>query len=164
MKNSELRQLIREEVRKTLKEQALNEDMALVGDIALGVVGGLAGLWAIFRGIPAVVGALGLVASDIANEMERKAKKAAAIAKRDGRLETIKPIIAKFENDTELKEMYKALPKFNVSSSQKGRIQNNERAKQMRVIAKYIETKLTPDEMQYFTDISSMLRTGDVKL
>lgn len=28
---------------------------------------------------------------------------------------------------------------------------------------KHIKSKLTPEEMQYFTDISSMLRTGDVR-
>jgi hypothetical protein len=27
----------------------------------------------------------------------------------------------------------------------------------------YIKDKLTPEEMAYFTEISSMLRTGDVK-
>jgi hypothetical protein len=164
MKTSELRKLIREEVRNVVSEkQKLNEDMSLVGDIALGVAGGLAGLWALVRGTPVVLSALGSVAGEIASSIQDKAKKAAAKAKREGRLETIKPIVAKFANDTKLKDMYKALPEYSNSITSKAGMQNKERAKQMRVIAKYIETKLTPDEMQYFTDIASMLRTGDIR-
>jgi hypothetical protein len=149
---------------KGISEQKLNEDMALVGDIALGVVGGLAGLWALFKGVPAVLGTLGVAAGAMADRMEKKAKEAAAIARKDGRLETIKPIVAKFENDTKLKDMYKALPEYSQSVTAKGKAQNAERTKQMLAIAKYIKSKLTPDEMQYFTDISAMLRTGDIKL
>jgi hypothetical protein len=164
MKASEFRKLIREEVRNTVNEQKLNEDLALAGDIALGIAGGFAGLWALFKGVPAVLGTLGNAAGAIADRMEKKAKEAAAIARKDGRLETIKPIIAKFENDTKLKDMYKALPEYSQSIAAKSQAQNAERAKQMQAIAKYIKSKLTPDEMQYFTDISAMLRTGDIKL
>lgn len=164
MKVSEFRKLIREEVRNTINEQKLNEDLALAGSIALGIAGGLAGLWALFKGVPAVLGKLGTAAVDIADKMEEKVREATAIAKRDGRLDTIKPIIAKFENDAKLKDMYKALPDYSQSIAAKGRAQNAERAKQMQAIAKYIKSKLTPDEMQYFTDISTMLRTGNIKL
>jgi len=164
MKASEFKKLIREEVRNTINEQKLNEDLALAGDIALGIAGGLAGLWALFKGVPVVLGTLGSAAGAIADRMEKKAKEAAAIARKDGRLETIKPIIAKFENDAKLKDMYKALPEYSQSIAAKSQAQNAERAKQMQAIAKYIKSKLTPDEMQYFTDISAMLRTGDIKL
>lgn len=164
MKASEFKKLIREEVRNTINEQKLNEDLALAGDIALGIAGGLAGLWALFKGVPVVLGTLGSAAGAIADRMEKKAKEAAAIARKDGRLETIKPIIAKFENDAKLKDMYKALPEYSQSIAAKSQAQNAKRAKQMQAIAKYIKSKLTPDEMQYFTDISAMLRTGDIKL
>lgn len=164
MKAQELKQLIREEIRNTIKEQQLNEDLALVGNIALGVAGGLVGLWALIKGGGAVLSGLGDTAEALSIAMEKKAKAAAAIARKDGRLETIKPIIAKFENDAKLKDMYKALPEYSQSIAAKSQAQNAERAKQMQAIAKYIKSKLTPDEMQYFTDISAMLRTGDIKL
>ncbi len=144
-------------------ENAINEDMALVGDIALGVVGGLAAVWAIVKGIPVVVGALGMGASSLVDEIQDEARKALAQARRQGRLETIKPIIAKFENDTKLKNMYKDLPPYSTSTSAKGKESNVLRTKQLQEIAEYIKSKLTKDEMQYFTDISSMLRTGDIK-
>jgi hypothetical protein len=163
MNSIKLKQIIREEVRSVVNKQRLNEDMALVGDIALGVVGGLAGLWAIVKGVPVVLGVLGMGAGELADRMEAKAKKATAIAKKQGRLETIKPIIAKFENDTKLKDMYKALPPYSTSTSAKGKESNILRTKQLQAIAKYVKSKLTNDEMQYFTDISSMLRTGDIK-
>ena len=149
---------------KDINEQHLNEDMALVGDIALGIVGGLTGLWALFNGVPAVLGALGTTAGAIADKMEKKAKQAAAIAKKEGRLETIKPILVKFQNDTKLKDMYKALPPYSDNITSKARQNNTLRTKQLQDIAKYIKAKLTPEETQYFTDISAMLRTGDVKL
>jgi len=88
--------------------------------------------------------------------MKDKAQKAAAKAKKEGRLDTIKPIIAKFENDEELKNMYQALPAKNNFGD------NRERNKQMTAIAKYIKSKLNDEEMKYFTDISAMLRTGDI--
>jgi len=163
MKKSEFRKLIREEVRKAVNEQRLNEDMALVGDIALGVVGGLAGLWALFNGVPAVLGTLGAAAGAIADKMEKKAKQAATIAAKEGRLETIKPILVKFQNDTKLKDMYKALSPYSDSVTADARQNNALRTKQLTDIAKYIKAKLTPEEMQYFTDISAMLRTGDIK-
>jgi len=144
-------------------EQHLNEDMALVGDIALGVVGGLVGLWALFKGGSVVVDALGAAAGELADRMEAKAKKATAIAKKQGRLETINPIVAKFQGDKQLEDMYQALPAYNPDTTDKARKSNNLRTKQLQEIANYIKSKLTPEEMQYFTDISAMLRTGDIK-
>lgn len=161
MKLTQFRKLIREEVRRVVNEEQQLEES--VGEIALGVAGGLAGLWALVNGVPLVLSALGMVASNIAGSMLEKAKKAAAIAKREGRLETIKPIMAKFANDETLKNMYKALPEYSRSITSKGQIQNAERAKQMQAIAKYVKAKLSPEEMKFFEDISSMLRTGDLK-
>jgi hypothetical protein len=164
MKASEFKKIIREEVRKETNQQRLNEDMALVGDIALGVAGGLAGLWALVKGVPLVVGALGSVAGDLADRMEAKAKEAAAKAKREGRLETIKPIVAKFQNDTKLADMYQALPPYDKTfGSTQAQQSNKLRTKQLQDIAKYIKAKLTPEEMAYFEDVSAMLRTGDIK-
>ena len=144
-------------------ENPINEvDMGFVGDVALGVVGGFAALYGITRGIPSVLGALGAAAAETAERMADKAKQAAMKAKKEGRLDTIKPIVAKFEDDEELKNMYQDLtPKDNGVSS-KARENNALRAKQLQAIAKYIKSKLTPEEMKYFTDVSSMMRTGDI--
>lgn len=155
MKAQELRQLIREEIRNTIKEQQLNEDLALVGDIALGVAGGLVGLWALVKGGGAVLRGLGDTAEALSMAMEEKAKVAARKAKEEGRANTLKPIIAKFENDTMLKDMYKNLPPYKAMKN------NSERTKQLNAIAKYIKSKLNADEMTYFTDISAKLRGGE---
>jgi hypothetical protein len=163
MNSKQLKQIIREEISNVVNEQRLNEDMALVGDIALGIVGGLAGLWALVKGGSVVVGALGAAAGELADRMEAKAKKATAIAKKEGRLETIKPIVAKFKNDSKLKDMYNALPAYSSSITAKAKKDNALRTKQLQTIAKYIKAKLTPEEMTYFEDISAMLRTGDIK-
>ena len=146
-------------------ENPVNEvDMGFVGDVALGVVGGFAALYGITRGIPSVLGALGAAAAETAERMASKAKQAAMKAKKEGRLDTIKPIVAKFEDDEELKNMYQDLtPKDNGVSS-KARENNALRAKQLQAIAKYIKSKLTPEEMKYFTDVSSMMRTGDIEV
>jgi hypothetical protein len=140
--------------KKSLIENQLEEGAVI--DTALGVAGGLVGLWALINGGGVVLGALGGTALSIADKMKDKAQKAAAKAKKEGRLDTIKPIIAKFENDEELKNMYQALPAKNNSGD------NRERNKQMTAIAKYIKSKLNDEEMKYFADISAMLRTGDI--
>jgi len=140
--------------KKSLTENQVEEGAVI--DTALGVAGGLVGLWALINGGAVVLGALGGTALSIADKMKDKAQKAAAKAKKEGRLDTIKPIIAKFENDEELKNMYKALPPKNNSGD------NRERNKQMTAIAKYIKSKLNDEEMKYFADISAMLRTGDI--
>ena len=85
-------------------------------------------------------------------------------AKKEGRLDTIKPIIAKFEDDEELKNMYQNLTPKDNGFSAKTRENNALRAKQLQAIAKYIKSKLTPEEMKYFTDVSSMMRTGDIEV
>ena len=60
--------------------------------------------------------------------------------------------------------MYQDLtPKDNGVSS-KARENNALRAKQLQAIAKYIKSKLTPEEMKYFIDVSSMMRTGDIEV
>ena len=140
--------------KKSLIENQVEEGAVI--DTALGVAGGLVGLWALINGGAVVLGALGGTALSIADKMKDKAQKAAAKAKKEGRLDTIKPIIAKFENDEELKNMYQALPAKNNFGD------NRERNKQMTAIAKYIKSKLNDEEMKYFADISAMLRTGDI--
>jgi hypothetical protein len=163
MTTHELRNLIREEVRKATNEHLLKEDAALIGNIALGVAGGLVGLWALVKGTKAVGQVLGFGAEAIAYRMKKQAEQALESAKR-GRIRiAIKPIIAKFENDSKLKAMYQELPEYDSSMSKTSKEQNRIRAKQLQTIAKYIKSKLTPEEMEFFEDISSTLRTGDFK-
>jgi len=54
-----------------------------------------------------------------------------------------------------LKDMYKNLPSYKDNPKQ--------RTKQLNSIASYVKSKLTNEEMRYFNDISSMLRTGDLR-
>jgi hypothetical protein len=146
--------------KKSLTEDQVEEGAVI--DTALGVAGGLVGLWALLKGGAVVAGVLGNTAINIVDRMADKAKAAAMKAKKEGRLDTIKPIIAKFEDDEELKNMYQNLTPKDNGFSAKTRENNALRTKQLQAIAKYIKSKLTPEEMEYFTDVSSMMRTGDI--
>jgi len=156
MKVTELRKLIREEV-----SRVVNEDAALVGQIALGVAGGLAGLWAIVKGAKIAGIVLGSAAEQLGNKLEAKAKQAITKANK----QTVLQIIKKFESDTKLVNMYKALPAYTeYPKTQKAVAGNKDRTKQLKLIADYVKTKLTPEEMQYFTDISATLRNNNTNL
>jgi hypothetical protein len=134
-------------IRKSLAEDIqLSEDVGLIANIALGVAGGLAGLYAVVKGAKWVKNELGYAAYLIARNMEGKAREASLQKYED----EIKSIIVKFDGDSQLASMYEALPE------EKGA----ERTKQLKTIADYIKSKLSEEELEYFTDISSMLRTG----
>jgi hypothetical protein len=164
MKASELRQIIREEVTRILKEESvLNEDYTLDDTNSLGLVGGYAGLYSLYKGIPFTAKALGDSAEAMVYRYRKQILRARQIAQRQGRLDAIKPILTKFENDSKLKDMYNNLPNYSSGISAKAARQNEIRTKQLKEIAKYIKSKLTPDEMKFFEDVSSMLRTGDIK-
>ena len=146
--------------KKSLIENQVEEGAVI--DTALGVAGGLVGLWALLKGGAVVAGVLGGAAINIVDRIADKAEAAAMKAKKEGRLDTIKPIISKFENDEELKNMYQNLTPKDNGFSAKTRENNALRTKQLQTIAKYIKSKLNDEEMKYFTDISAMLRTGDI--
>jgi hypothetical protein len=150
---TQLREIIKEEISKlTINERIIKEDAATVGVIALGVAGGIVGLLGLVGGLNLV----GKAAAELSFVFKEKARKARQKAERQGRFDTVKSIVDKFENDQTLKQMYENLPPY---SDVKKR---NERTKQLKDISNYIKSKLTDEEMQYFRDISSMLRTGDV--
>jgi len=134
-----------------LYEEFVNEDLGII-DIALGAAVGVAGLWALVQGLPVVGRVLGDAAEALANRAEAKAKQAA----KGQRKELIGEIIKKFEGDTKLKQMYNDLPVYTDKTA-------NARKRELTTIGNYIKSKLTPEEMKYFTDVSSMLRTGDVR-
>ena len=130
----------------------VNEDMGTVVDVAMGVAVGLMGLWAVAQSLPLVGRVLGDAAEALANRAEAKAKQAA----KGQRKELIGEIIKKFDSDARLKQMYNDLPEYSDKAA-------SARKRQLTTIGNYIKSKLTPEEMKYFTDISSMLRTGDVR-
>lgn len=135
-----------------INEGKLNEELGLSAEIALGIVGGFAGIWALVKGLPMVGSVLGAGAQALADAAEKKVKDAA----RKQRKELVSEIVKKFENDNDLKKMYQDLPPYNGKD-------DRERRKQMTAIAKYIKSKLTAEETQYFNEVSSMLRTGNIK-
>jgi hypothetical protein len=143
-----------------LYEEFVNEDMGTVVDVAMGVAVGLTGLWALVKGTQVVGNVLGASAEYLADKAEAKAKQAA----KGQRKELVEEIIKKFQGDKELERMYQELPEYSSSARTKIMIdQNKQRTKQLTAIGNYIKSKLTSEEMKYFTDISSMLRTGDVR-
>ena len=141
----------------------VNEDAGMVVDVAMGVAVGLMGLWAMVQSAPLV----GRVFGDAAEYLAAKSEKKAKMALKNQRKETIAPIIAKFKNDTRLADMYQALTPYSAAaklgSSQAGLKAQQGRVNQLTKIGKYIKSKLTPEEMAYFRDISAMLRDGDIK-
>ena len=141
----------------------VNEDAGMVLDVAMGVAVGLMGLWALVQSAPLVGRVFGDAAEYLANKSEKKAK----MALKNQRKETIAPIIAKFKNDKQLAGMYQNLTPYSAAaklgSSQAGLKAQQGRVNQLTKIGKYIKSKLTPEEMAYFKDISAMLRDGDLK-
>lgn len=144
-----------------LYEEFVNEKLneGTVIDVALGVATGLLGLWAVVQSLPAVGKVLGAAAEAIADRAVAKAKEAS----KNQRKELIADIIKKFEGDKELERMYQNLTPYSQGLNKKEILDNKVRQKQLTAIGNYIKSKLTPEEMGYFTDVSSMLRTGDVK-
>jgi hypothetical protein len=141
----------------------VNEDAGMVIDVAMGVAVGLMGLWAMVQSAPLVGRVFGDAAEYLANKSAKKAK----LALKDKRKETIAPIIAKFKNDKQLADMYQNLTPYSAAaklgSSQAGLKAQQGRVNQLTKIGKYIKSKLTPEELVYFKDISAMLRDGDIK-
>jgi hypothetical protein len=139
-----------------VQEQEANENQDAVNEsameIALGIVGGVAGLYAL-AGTLNILSSLTLAfGKGIGNQIRAATKKADTKARR----ELISGITAKFDGDRELEAMYSELPQYSPKTAAA-------RTKKLNEIAKYIKSKLTEDELKYFTDISSMLRTGDIK-
>jgi len=143
--------------------ESINEDAGMVIDVAMGVAVGLMGLWALVQSAPLV----GRVFGDAAEYLATKSEKKAKLALKDKRKETIAPIIAKFKNDKQLADMYQNLTPYSAAaklgSSQAGLKAQQGRVNQLTKIGNYIKSKLTPDELVYFRDISAMLRDGDIK-
>ena len=149
MDNFNLKKYLAEgRLHKNLQENQVKEDIGTITNVALGVAGGLAGLYYAVKGARWVKNALGDAAYVVGKNMQGKARKAALQKYKD----EIKNIIIKFDKDSQLANMYEILPEE----------RGAERTKQLKNIADYIKSKLSKEELEYFTDISSMLRTGDL--
>lgn len=77
----------------------------------------------------------------------------------------LEPILKRFAKDPTVQDMYKSLPKykdpFNAPTDEKAKEQeklNAQHIEQAKKIADYIESQLSPKELQYAKDITSSLR------
>ena len=140
-------------------EESVNESLALsiAGGIVLGVVGAIAAV----KGLKAVSN-IGANVLDAAALAIRDAKDKAEDKKHFN--ETIVPIAKRFENDKELEKMYQELNPFMAGYSKTASAKNKERTKALNKIAKYIKSKLSKDELYYFSAVSAVLRTGEAKV
>jgi hypothetical protein len=59
--------------------------------------------------------------------------------------------------------MYQKLTPYTQGLNKNQILDNKDRKRQLITIGNYIKSKLTPEEMRYFTDVSAMLRDGDLK-
>ena len=140
-------------------EETLDESLALsiAGGIVLGVVGAIAAV----KGLKAVSN-IGANVLDAAAYAIRDAKDKAEDKKLFN--DVIVPIAKRFENDKELEKMYQELNPFMEGYSQTAVNKNKERTKGLNKIAKYIKSKLSKDELFYFSEVSAVLRTGEAKV
>ena len=146
----------REVFLRKLKGESVNEEqineIGVLG-VASGVALGLVGVIALSKGVNFAKRKFGEAMYNLTDKLEKKVKKIES----DKAKKTIMDIAKKFENDKKLQDMYQALPKY------KERGNNSQRQKGMAEIAKYVKSKLSSEEMQYFYDLNTYLRTGKIK-
>jgi hypothetical protein len=146
----------REAFLRKLKGESVNEEqineIGVLG-VASGVALGLVGVIALSKGVNFAKRKFGEAMYNLADKLEKKVKKIES----DKAKKTIMDIAKKFENDKKLQDMYQSLPEY------KERGNNSQRKKGMAEIAKYVKSKLSSEEMQYFYDLNTYLRTGKIK-
>jgi hypothetical protein len=154
-KNTKLQDLMSdlyfEGVDESVNEEQINE-IGVLG-VAGGVALGLVGVIALSKGVNFAKRKFGDAMYNLTDKLEKKVKKIES----DKVKNTIMDIAKKFENDKKLQDMYQALPKY------KERGSNSQRNKGMAEIAKYVKSKLSSEEMNYFYDLNTYLRTGKIK-
>lgn len=136
--------------------------LAASGAVALGLLGA----YGLYKGIKWVGSTLGDAALELAYKLDTAAATKKAVSRKERYLQVIQGIAKKFEGDQQLAQMYQNLPEYQpglgLKHSDKVKM-NNERTKQLKQIGDYIKSKLTDEELQYFADVSSILRTGELK-
>lgn len=140
-----------EGVEESVNEESINE-IGVLG-VASGVALGLVGVIALSKGVGFAKRKFGDAMYNVADKMEKKVKKIES----DNAKKAIMDIAKKFENDAKLQGMYQSLPAYKDGGK------NSERKKGMAEIAKYVKSKLSSDEMQYFYDLNTYLRTNKIK-
>ena len=136
---------------ESVNEESINE-IGVLG-VASGVALGLVGVIALSKGVGFAKRKFGDAMYNVADKMEKKVKKIES----DNAKKAIMDIAKKFENDAKLQGMYQSLPAYKDGGK------NSERKKGMAEIAKYVKSKLSSDEMQYFYDLNTYLRTNKIK-
>ena len=136
---------------ESVNEGQLNE-IGVLG-VAGGVALGLVGVIALNKGLNFAKRKFGDAVAVASDKLEKKLKQIES----DKVKNEIIAISKKFENDKKLQGMYQALPPYKEGKS------NKERKKGMAEIAKYVKSKLSEEEMKYFYDLNTFLRTGKIK-
>jgi hypothetical protein len=155
MTKQELKSLIRETISETQNNNVNEVDISDIGNAI--VVGGLGGASAFFGILAVGAGwnyANKFVAEfvvDISNKIRAEKAAAAAAARYTN---VIHPIVEKFKDDVVLQQMYAELPKYDPKNYA-------ERQKKLTKIAAYIKSKLSGNELQYFNDVSKVLRDSN---
>lgn len=136
--------------------------LAASGAVALGLLGA----YGLYKGIKWVGSTLGDAALELAYKLDTATATKKAVSRKERYMQVIQGIAQKFEGDQQLAQMYQNLPEYQpglgLKHSDKVKM-NNERTKQLKQIGDYIKSKLTDEELQYFADVSSILRTGELK-
>ena len=155
MTKQELKSLIRETISEAQNNNVNEVDISDIGNAI--VVGGLGGASAFFGILAVGAGwnyANKFVAEfvvDISNKIRAERSAAAAAARYTN---VIHPIVEKFKDDMVLKQMYAELPTYDPNNYA-------ERQKKLTTITKYIKSKLSGNELNYFTDVSKPLRDSN---
>lgn len=136
----------------------LNELGILGSSIAIAL--GLTGAYALIKGSYWVKEKLGDASYDLLKKLDTQLKAKKAIEDKAQLMDTIKPMIDRLSEDAKLKQLYAELPEWGSSISKRQTNINAERAKQLRKIGEYIKSKLTEDEVKYFSAISQFFRKG----
>jgi len=105
------------------------------------------------------LGVAGIAGNALKNKILRWGESKQDRARREEHEAMIKKISKKFETDMKLKKMYEDLPPYD-EANRKGT--NARRSSELRKIAKYIKSKMTPEEVKYFRDVSKEIRSWKI--
>lgn len=142
-------------------DEAINEDLQWWE-----VTKGILAADAIKSGMAIAGGGLAVAALMFSNWFHNITSKMAS-ARKDAKLKAAAEAIAtKFNEDAELNGMMKKLQQFpymkplmaSKREAAKIAVNNKERSKLLREIAKYVKSKLTPEEMEFFIEVNKILK------
>ena len=150
MKPEQLKKMIKEELSVQLIERKMLSEIADVFTIAGGVVIGLAAVGILKRiaNVAKVATAIGL--ENLQDLIQRKADKREILALKD----TVNSVAAKFKDDQQLQLILQELEKY---PHQEGKA-NRERISVIKKLKQYVESKLSPEEIENLEDIVATLR------